>query len=114
MRIHRLAYHLSVMAVASLALLVFQKIDKISFYHHYFKVIEEVEVRNSQALDAAYLTFRLSAEHHSNSLPLWLMLGVLGSGLGSLLIPFQAFQAAQQPVLQPTDCSVRLPFIRAP
>ncbi|MEL6132419.1 MAG: hypothetical protein AAFR59_03540 [Bacteroidota bacterium] len=31
-------------------LLSFKKIDKISFFNHYFKVIEEVELRNSHAL----------------------------------------------------------------
>ncbi len=44
-------YYLLVLLVAITAL-VFSKINKHSFYHHYFKVIEEVEVRNSQALTA--------------------------------------------------------------
>lgn len=42
-------YYLIVLLVA-IASLIFAKINKHSFYHHYFKVIEEVEVRNSQAV----------------------------------------------------------------
>jgi hypothetical protein len=42
-------YYLTVLLVA-IASLIFAKINKHSFYHHYFKVIEEVEVRNSQAV----------------------------------------------------------------
>lgn len=37
------------------ALWVFMKINKHSFYHHFFRVIEEVELRNSHDLVAADL-----------------------------------------------------------
>jgi hypothetical protein len=49
-------YYLIVLLVA-VASLVFAKINKHSFYHHYFKVIEEVEVRNSQAILASIPTW---------------------------------------------------------
>ncbi|MFK7920651.1 MAG: hypothetical protein AB8H47_01780 [Bacteroidia bacterium] len=45
-------YHFLILLVASASLLSLWKINKRSFYFHYFKVIEEVESRNSQAFDA--------------------------------------------------------------
>lgn len=48
-------YHLMLMLAGLTALWVFKKIDKHSFYHHFFRVIEEVELRNSHDLDAADL-----------------------------------------------------------
>ncbi|MDB4286204.1 hypothetical protein N9933_02775 [bacterium] len=46
-------YYLAVLAMATVGLL-FSKINKHDFYHHYFKVIEEVETRNSQAIGTAF------------------------------------------------------------
>ena len=43
-------YHLLGLAAISFAMLFLFKINKVNFYHHYFRVIEEVEIRNSQAL----------------------------------------------------------------
>ncbi|MEM6342310.1 MAG: hypothetical protein AAF927_00465 [Bacteroidota bacterium] len=43
-------YHILLLLVASASMLSLWKINKRSFYFHYFKVIEEVESRNSQAL----------------------------------------------------------------
>ncbi|MEO0899547.1 MAG: hypothetical protein AAFY71_24265 [Bacteroidota bacterium] len=39
------------MAVIPIAFLSFHKINKISFFDHFFKVIEEVELRNSHELE---------------------------------------------------------------
>lgn len=44
--------YLVVLAGAIFALTT-SKLDKISFFHHYFRVIAEVELRNSQALEKA-------------------------------------------------------------
>lgn len=46
-------YQLLLLATVSVAMIFFMKIDKLSFYHHFFKVIEEVELRNSQQIQAA-------------------------------------------------------------
>lgn len=45
-------HYFLLLLVASASLLSLWKINKRSFYFHYFKVIEEVESRNSQAFDA--------------------------------------------------------------
>lgn len=45
-------YHLLLLLVASASLLSLWRINKRSFYFHYFKVIEDVESRNSQALSS--------------------------------------------------------------
>ena len=46
-------YCLFALVVTSISVFVFRKMDKTSFYHHYFKVIEEVELRNSQEIETA-------------------------------------------------------------
>lgn len=53
MRPSRLTYRLLLPLLAGLSLLTFWKIDKVSFLHHYIRIIAEVEARNSQALEAA-------------------------------------------------------------
>jgi hypothetical protein len=44
-------YLLALMATSVAVFFVMKKIDKHGFYHHYFRVIEDVESRNSQAVD---------------------------------------------------------------
>lgn len=44
-------YLLALMATSVAVFFVMKKIDKHGFYHHYFRVIEDVESRNSQAID---------------------------------------------------------------
>jgi len=39
------------MLAASVAMIFFMKINKRSFYNHYFKGIVDIELRNSQAID---------------------------------------------------------------
>ena len=41
-------YQIFFILVALVAMIFLLKINKRNFYHHYFKVIEEVELRNSQ------------------------------------------------------------------
>ena len=43
-------YCLFALVLTSINVFFFRKMDKHSFYHHYFKVIEEVELRNSQEI----------------------------------------------------------------
>lgn len=43
-------YRWILLLAISASMLLLLKINKRSFYYHYFKVIEEVELRNSQAL----------------------------------------------------------------
>jgi hypothetical protein len=43
-------YCLFALVATSISVFFFRKMDKHSFYHHYFKVIEEVELRNSQQI----------------------------------------------------------------
>ena len=39
------------MLASSVAMIFFVKINKKSFYNHYFKGIADIELRNSQAID---------------------------------------------------------------
>ena len=48
MKLLRQSYYLLIFSAISLATVFFMKINKQIFYSHYFKVIEEVELRNSQ------------------------------------------------------------------
>ena len=48
-----LTYHLLLALIGGYAILAFARINKHSFYHHYYRVIEEVQTRNSQEWDAA-------------------------------------------------------------
>ncbi|MEZ4825395.1 MAG: hypothetical protein R3C61_03750 [Bacteroidia bacterium] len=52
MRLYLRPYRLLLIFAALLAMVLLLKINKRSFYFHYFKVIEEVEMRNSQELSA--------------------------------------------------------------
>ncbi len=48
-----LTYHLLLALVGGYAILAFARINKHNFYHHYYRVIEEVQTRNSQEWEAA-------------------------------------------------------------
>ncbi len=45
-----LSYHLLVLFIGGVVMLSLSKINKHNFYHHYFRVIQEVEMRNSHFL----------------------------------------------------------------
>ncbi len=55
MRGFKLTYPLIALAVIPAALVSLNKINKVSFFDHYFKVIEEVELRNSHELEEGEL-----------------------------------------------------------
>lgn len=117
MRLINRPYHL-LLILASLGAMVFllNKINKQSFYHHYFRVIEEVELRNSHELelssDVAILTMSRSVEDFFVSLVLLLgittgiLLVILAPGLSGVDFPYVARPASQlhfllQPVRAP-------------
>ncbi|MEM6632560.1 MAG: hypothetical protein AAF694_23010 [Bacteroidota bacterium] len=62
-------YPLLLVFVGGSALLAFSRINKVNFYHHYYRVIEEVQTRNSQEWEAKSPTLQvfssldLSQEH---------------------------------------------------
>ena len=77
MRLSLRPYQLLLLLVASASLLSLWKINKRSFYFHYFKVIEEVEGRNSQAVsDIIYYATESTASRKSQ------LLGFLAFCLG--------------------------------
>jgi hypothetical protein len=67
----RIAYPYYLLALVATSVAVFfvmKKIDKRSFYHHYFRVIEDVELRNSQAVETLP-DLLAEVNHHSLHLP---------------------------------------------
>lgn len=50
MKLRRLSYRFLVPLLAITAVVTFWKINKVSFFHHFIRVIAEVEERNSHAL----------------------------------------------------------------
>ena len=91
MRLGKYTYRFSLLLTVSMSMVLLMKINKISFYHHYFKVIEEVEVRNSQALGAYLATYESRTANVSPFLQI--VLNTLGLGLFTLIlsIPFLPF-----------------------
>jgi hypothetical protein len=77
-------YHLILLGFA-IGALAMAKINKLSFYHHYFKVIEEVEVRNSQAVPAIGLSQLLTDSFRHT-------LDKVSRIMSSLLLPASAVQ----------------------
>ncbi|MCI4668392.1 MAG: hypothetical protein MRZ79_09650 [Bacteroidia bacterium] len=52
MRLTKFTYPLIALAIIPVALISLKKINKNSFFDHFFKVIEEVELRNSHELES--------------------------------------------------------------
>lgn len=50
-----LTYRIFLPLLATMSLVGFWRINKVSFFHHFIRVISEVEVRNSQSLSEASL-----------------------------------------------------------
>lgn len=50
MKLRRLSYGFLIPLLAVTAVVTFWKINKVSFFHHFIRVIAEVEERNSHAL----------------------------------------------------------------
>ncbi len=123
MRPSTVAYHLFLFALVPVALWSFKKINKESFYSHYFRVIEEVELRNSHALpeEAGWWVYGVGSRVQSwgqvRNLFSFLWLGLLGLGLFAsclflCLAPFKHAYAQEQVLdLPPLRIS---PPIRAP
>ena len=87
----RFTYYLLLIPLLPVVLLSFKKIDKISFFNHYFKVIEEVELRNSQELtDEGLAVWYIPSTVESTSISafqtiyLWLWAAVIAATIGVL------------------------------
>ncbi|MEO1451483.1 MAG: hypothetical protein AAFV07_18270 [Bacteroidota bacterium] len=110
-------YHLMLMLAGLTALWVFKKIDKHSFYHHFFRVIEEVELRNSQDLAAADLMVLTRIESVSTQAisSLWpLVMALLGiAGIVFPVLRQQGFLEPSQITEFATPARL-LPPVRAP
>jgi hypothetical protein len=116
MRFSLRPYHLYVLLIGSASLLIFSRINKISFYHHYFKVIEEVEMRNSQALEGIpQLTFlQLPPRDFSFAQYLAICLGLLAVFFVPLVVGLQPQQRQNVPLLLSPRAHLRTQPIRAP
>jgi hypothetical protein len=79
-------YLLALMATSVAVFFVMKKIDKHGFYHHYFRVIEDVESRNSQAVETlpALLAEVNALQVDVRTLFYWL-LGLLSAGAAASL-----------------------------
>lgn len=51
MRLRNLSYRLIFPLLAIVSMVAFWRINKVNFFHHYIRVIAEVEERNSHELD---------------------------------------------------------------
>ncbi|MEO0470654.1 MAG: hypothetical protein AAF206_13595 [Bacteroidota bacterium] len=94
-------YSLFLMLAATLVMVIYMRINKQSFYHHYFKVIEDVELRNSHALAASEGLAIFSLPQVSERLPEWFksILGLLVvSSLVMLTLPLIRQKIVQQPI----------------
>jgi hypothetical protein len=94
-------YHLVLLLMASLAIF-FSKINKRGFYHHYFRVIEEGESRNSQEV----LPVGKALETRS---PAWWSAERLFPVLRSLFALWVALPLLWIPSLQPLNFGPFLP-----
>lgn len=52
MRLRNLSYRLIFPLLAIVSIVAFWRINKVNFFHHYIRVIAEVEERNSHELDS--------------------------------------------------------------
>lgn len=109
-------YYLLGLAAITFAMLFLFKINKASFYHHYFRVIEEVEIRNSQALTSPSVVL-FSARSQTRTLIqplLWLIAGVVGM-LFFFPLLLQSWAYATAPFVRRDMRSFHLlPLVRAP
>ena len=97
-----LTYHLLLALVGGYAILAFARINKHSFYHHYYRVIEEVQTRNSQEWEAAakltiFAGTEVSTVQLETLLPTWIdakwELGISTSVLFSNLTDRRLFKS---------------------
>lgn len=110
-------YYLIGLVAVSFSMLFLFKINKVSFYHHYFKVIEEVETRNSQALlSDAVVLFSAQAVHQNLIQPILSLLCI--ASIGGLFLYSPRLQQITWPRLSPAvwqdQVYLLLPPVRAP
>lgn len=94
MRLGSGSYRILLATIAALAMLSWLKLNKVGFYDHYFKVIEEVEVRNSTALYQGYQLFELFESKLNPKSLVNVLIGLLVAFLfgQKLLSKFATFQ----------------------
>ncbi|MEL7062154.1 MAG: hypothetical protein AAFP00_00275 [Bacteroidota bacterium] len=116
----RFTYYLLLVPLLPVVLVSFKKIDKISFFNHYFKVIEEVELRNSQELtDEGLAVWYIPSTIQSTSIPafptiyLWLWAAILGTVIGILSVRIKHILSPHL-LLHPAVACRNLYPIRAP
>jgi hypothetical protein len=116
MRFSLRPYHLYLLLIGSASLLIFSRINKMSFYHHYFKVIEEVEMRNSQALEGIpQLTFvQLPSRVLSFAQYLMICLGLMATFFVPFVGGLQPQQTRSLPLIHSPRAYLRTQPIRAP
>ena len=111
-------YCLFALVVTSINVFFFRKMDKHSFYHHYFKVIEEVELRNSQEIAPApglWQAARQALTHVWSGLSLWLQALLIGlSILPRLDFRWWKLPTLAPPALHPLSVAPALHPVRGP
>jgi hypothetical protein len=108
-------YYLLGFAAIAFAMLFLFKINKVSFYHHYFRVIEEVEIRNSQAMTPpALVLFSVTPKRAVIQPLLWLFAGVMGSLFFFSILLQQGTYPTVPEVRRDMRSFRLLPLVRAP
>ena len=113
-----LTYRLILLAAVSVSMLLLLKINKRSFYFHYFKVIEEVEMRNSQALHAETFSIQVWRSQLQEAASILLPILTALFAFGLFLLPFPeswiASQAGEQVLIPVREPQYLRPPVRAP
>ena len=109
-------YSLFLMLSATLVMVIYMRINKQSFYHHYFKVIEDVEMRNSHALAASDGLAIFSLPKVNQRLPEWFKTILGWLFVSSLVVIFlPLLQKESAPLPQPLQLRFAKVYpIRAP
>lgn len=118
MRVSRLTYPIIAIAIIPVALVSLKKINKISFFDHFFKVIEEVEMRNSHELEApdllwyqASLSTKSEAQEPAKKLPSTFLLSFVPvKGICFTTASLTVFSR----IIRGMQLGHLLPFCRAP
>ncbi|MEL6673451.1 MAG: hypothetical protein AAFR61_14700 [Bacteroidota bacterium] len=92
MKAIRATYYLFAIVIAGLSMMAWLKMDKVSFYHHYFKGIEEVASRNSQD-HQEIMVWEAVPTAAAQALPLVFLTG---------LLPFLGLSTEEHPAAQLT------------
>ncbi|MEZ4775261.1 MAG: hypothetical protein R3D00_18900 [Bacteroidia bacterium] len=81
MRLYLRPYQLFLIFAALVAMVFLLKINKRSFYFHYFRVIEEVELRNSQEMGVFQKIQQLEMPAVNVSVSQWIFFALFSIGI---------------------------------